>query len=752
MRSRVFITACLALGACRSPDGGAPPVASSSASPVAAAPAEGDRVAAILAAEHRRAAGLVTEADQRARRVEVRRAAARALARIGGDAAQPGLVRALSDEDDEVIAWGAYGLGFWCKGHEKDHAAALVARAVSRLPPPAPAGRLDPTAAIARAVGRCGVEESEPTLVAWLAGPRELAVPAALALGDLASAKQKLREETLAALLNLAAGSASAPPLPEALYPIGRLEHVPETVVDRIREVAAARLATPGEARLFAVRALGRSGDPGSADRASGARDKAAAEQLARVVGAPGTFNAGERAEAARGLKRLRAAGQHALASSIASLLPRPDPVALTGLVGEDFGATLVAIEQLTEPGAARKALADLAALPPPPAAPPAVLRRVSMLRCAAASLLAHDDFHDKLLAACDVSGDGSPIGARAAVEVIGRGEIVGPRLAAYRERVNGGDLRAREAALELLETHEEIEDAAGLLTAALSAKESGLVGTAAEVIAKQPQRAVAAVAEAPRKPRKRRKKLIAAEGPPAPVSAAPSPALVKALLDVLARPATLDDPELADGVVDAVGALALKEARPRLEQLCASPYPTTRDHVQKALALVGGAKKTCDAPVEGGPPPAELDHAASATVTIALDTDAGPLTLALDPSLAPVVVTRVADLVRSGYYDGMVVHRVVPGFVAQFGAPFFDGFGGPAGKPAVRCETSPLPFAPLTVGVALSGRDTGSSQLFVMEGRYPHLDGQYALVGTATGPWSALAEGDVIRKAKLTP
>ena len=72
----------------------------------------------------------------------------------------------------------------------------------------------------------------------------------------------------------------------------------------------------------------------------------------------------------------------------------------------------------------------------------------------------------------------------------------------------------------------------------------------------------------------------------------------------------------------------------------------------------------------------------------------------------------------KSGYYDGMVVHRVDPGYVTQFGAPFGDGYGGPEGKASIPCETSPLPFAPLTVGIALSGRDTGSSQLFVMHAR----------------------------------
>jgi cyclophilin family peptidyl-prolyl cis-trans isomerase len=63
-----------------------------------------------------------------------------------------------------------------------------------------------------------------------------------------------------------------------------------------------------------------------------------------------------------------------------------------------------------------------------------------------------------------------------------------------------------------------------------------------------------------------------------------------------------------------------------------------------------------------------------------------------------------------------------------------------------LRCETSPVPFGPLDVGVALAGRDTGSSQLFVTLGRFPHLDGDYARVGRASGdPW-AIAEGDAIR------
>ena len=68
----------------------------------------------------------------------------------------------------------------------------------------------------------------------------------------------------------------------------------------------------------------------------------------------------------------------------------------------------------------------------------------------------------------------------------------------------------------------------------------------------------------------------------------------------------------------------------------------------------------------------------------------------------------------------------------------------------SLRCETSPVPFAPLDVGMALAGRDTGSSQVFVTLSRTPHLDGEYARVGRAEGAWFSLAQGDIITDAKI--
>ena len=74
---------------------------------------------------------------------------------------------------------------------------------------------------------------------------------------------------------------------------------------------------------------------------------------------------------------------------------------------------------------------------------------------------------------------------------------------------------------------------------------------------------------------------------------------------------------------------------------------------------------------------------------------------------------------------------------------------GGAAAEP-LRCETSPVEFSAFRVGLALAGRDTGSSQLFVTLGSLPHLDGDYPLLGSTQPGWSALAAGDLIRKVQV--
>jgi peptidyl-prolyl cis-trans isomerase B (cyclophilin B) len=96
-----------------------------------------------------------------------------------------------------------------------------------------------------------------------------------------------------------------------------------------------------------------------------------------------------------------------------------------------------------------------------------------------------------------------------------------------------------------------------------------------------------------------------------------------------------------------------------------------------------------------------------------------------------------------------LLVHRVVPGFVVQFGDPDGDGFGGPD-LPPLRCQLGLEPFEAGSVGIALAGRDTGLSQFFVTLRRAPHLDGEYSLIGRAEPGWERLSAGDRVLKVRV--
>jgi cyclophilin family peptidyl-prolyl cis-trans isomerase len=94
----------------------------------------------------------------------------------------------------------------------------------------------------------------------------------------------------------------------------------------------------------------------------------------------------------------------------------------------------------------------------------------------------------------------------------------------------------------------------------------------------------------------------------------------------------------------------------------------------------------------------------------------------------APMAQANLSYLAAQRFYEGIVVHRVVPGFVVQAGDPRGDGYGGPGWL--VPCEWTPRPFERGSVGIALAGKDTGGSQFFVTQTRQPHLDGRFPLVG----------------------
>ena len=730
---------CL-LGACTGGGEGTSAATGSAGSASRATPApSAERLDAMLRAELSRDISQVGEAEVSHRDAAVRRAAARALARSRNPAAVDRLLRALGDEDEQVVAWAAYGLGDLCAPQRDAFVSALVVAATRVVGADAApvadagtsAGKLSAARAIARAVGRCAGSRSEAVLVGWARGGGALAIPSIEALGDVVAIRKRLREETYVALLNLAEGDATNEPAGEALYPLGRVEHLTPSVIERTRQVATTLLASKGPARVYAVAALGRC-------------DEAAVPLLREVLDKKETFSAAERVEAARALARFGGDGQKALAAALDGMVPDTSPVAATTLVGPDIAVLLTVLDQLTVVRGAQTALDRIAKLPPPPEAPAAVTLRISWLRCRAAQLLAERNFDAPLLRGCDLSVaadkqsvDPLPgsVGARAIVGAIGIDavKIEGKRHQAWRAYASNGELRSRQAALSQIVEHAEIGDAADMLIKALEADEPGLVATAAEVIAKTPQRVF--------EPKAKRK------GDEPPKVVAP---LAKALVARLEPAGPSADLEALGSVIDAVAALALPEAKEPLTKLCASPYGVVRERVAKALSSIEGkAAPACNA-VTALPLPIELDRLIREPMTIKLETDVGLLQLTVDPTLAPAAATRAVDLAKNGFYDSMVVHRVVPGFVSQFGSPTADGYGGVQGLASLPCETSPLSFGPLTVGVALAGRDTGSSQLFVTHQAIPRLDGQYAIIGTASGPWDQLIDGDVIHKATV--
>ncbi len=112
----------------------------------------------------------------------------------------------------------------------------------------------------------------------------------------------------------------------------------------------------------------------------------------------------------------------------------------------------------------------------------------------------------------------------------------------------------------------------------------------------------------------------------------------------------------------------------------------------------------------------------------VAIETSRGTIEIELNVDAAPKTVYNFLKLVRSGFYENRVWHRVVPDFVIQDGCPRGDGWGGPGY--AIRCEYNALPYVAGSVGMATSGKDTGGSQYFICQSAQPHLDGRYTLFG----------------------
>jgi peptidylprolyl isomerase len=117
---------------------------------------------------------------------------------------------------------------------------------------------------------------------------------------------------------------------------------------------------------------------------------------------------------------------------------------------------------------------------------------------------------------------------------------------------------------------------------------------------------------------------------------------------------------------------------------------------------------------------------------TLFLDLKDGRVVIALRPDLAPKHVARIKELTRQKFYDGVVFHRVIDGFMAQTGDPTGTGMGGSGQK--IKAEFSKEPHMRGVVSMARAASiDSADSQFFIVLSQSSYLDGQYTVWGKVT-------------------
>lgn len=222
----------------------------------------------------------------------------------------------------------------------------------------------------------------------------------------------------------------------------------------------------------------------------------------------------------------------------------------------------------------------------------------------------------------------------------------------------------------------------------------------------------------------------------------------------------------LTDAAVATVEALgSLRDAGVPAERSFFVRFDRARDAiVRRAVAARLGSDWGPVAPVESDRGTDEYAHAVRTLLAPALAgvlprvriaTERGDIILELAAADAPLTVSNFLTLIRSGYYASAPLrwHRVVPNFVLQDGDPRGDGNGGPAH--AIRDEMNRIRYGRGTLGMALSGPDTGGSQFFLTHSPQPHLDGGYTVFGRVVEGMDvadAIVQDDAILRIEVLP
>ena len=137
------------------------------------------------------------------------------------------------------------------------------------------------------------------------------------------------------------------------------------------------------------------------------------------------------------------------------------------------------------------------------------------------------------------------------------------------------------------------------------------------------------------------------------------------------------------------------------------------------------------------------------------IKTDKGDMIAELYPDETPQTVANFVELAKSGFYDGLNFHRVIPNFVIQGGCPYGNGVGGPGWRIKCECVGQKRKHNRGSLSMAHAGRDTGGSQLFVCHSPQPHLNGVHTIFGELIDDESksvldAIRQGDKITTIEI--
>jgi peptidyl-prolyl cis-trans isomerase B (cyclophilin B) len=158
-------------------------------------------------------------------------------------------------------------------------------------------------------------------------------------------------------------------------------------------------------------------------------------------------------------------------------------------------------------------------------------------------------------------------------------------------------------------------------------------------------------------------------------------------------------------------------------------------------------------------PMPPKLTFEAGKTYGWVLETNVGTIKIKLMPEVAPMHVSSTIYLTRLGFYDGLIFHRVIPGFMAQGGDPVGNGSGGPGYEYAGEFDAKVKHDKPGILSMANRGPNTDGSQFFITFVATPHLNGKHTIFGEVVGGMDALKElekngspsGQTTKKLEIT-